>query len=154
MPLRLERSGPTSNRPTWFLGPTGVHYPKGISIGSAVFARLTSVTDRSTDHATRSVTTEHIYVRSTAMRPNSNNNTYLYSDLKPLNTQALACVMHMHLVSWTHNNCNGGLNIVNRSPIEINSKTNTANVFLYPSFGVGCSEVEIDCLTGDHTVTF
>jgi len=111
-------------------------------------------TDRSTDHATRSVTTEHIYVRSTAMRPNSNNNTYLYSDLKPLNTQALACVMHMHLVSWTHNNCNGGLNIVNRSPIEINSKTNTANVFLYPSFGVGCSEVEIDCLTGDHTVTF
>ena len=31
---------------------------------------ITSVTDRQTDHATRSVTTGRIYVRSTAMRPN------------------------------------------------------------------------------------
>jgi len=39
-------SGPPSN--TWFLGPTRVHNPNGISIGSAVFAGLTSVTDRQT----------------------------------------------------------------------------------------------------------
>jgi len=32
------------------------------------FAGLTSVTDRQTDHATQSVTTDHIYVRRTAMR--------------------------------------------------------------------------------------
>ena len=31
---------------TWFLGPTRVHIPNGISIGSAVFIRLTAVTDR------------------------------------------------------------------------------------------------------------
>jgi len=51
----------------------------GISIGAAVFAGLTSVTNRSTDrltdrptdHATRSVTTGRIYIRSTAMRPNN-----------------------------------------------------------------------------------
>ena len=57
---------------TWFLGPTRVHDPNGISIGSAVFAGLTSVTDRPTDrptdHATLSITIRHIYVRSIAMR--------------------------------------------------------------------------------------
>ncbi|KAK6190386.1 hypothetical protein SNE40_002268 [Patella caerulea] len=30
--------------------------------------------------------------------------------------------------------------------------TNSENSFYYYSYGVGCSEVEIDCLTGDHTV--
>jgi len=34
-------------------------------MGSAVFAGLTSVTDRPTDHAGWSVTIDHIYVRST-----------------------------------------------------------------------------------------
>ena len=58
---------------TWFLGPcTQVHNPNGILIGSAVFAGLTSVTDkptdRPTDHTTRSVTIGRIYERSTAMR--------------------------------------------------------------------------------------
>jgi len=45
----------------------------GISIDSVVFGGLTSVserqTDRQTDHATRSVTLNRIYVRSTAMWP-------------------------------------------------------------------------------------
>jgi len=54
---------------TWFHGPTRVINPNDISIGSAVFAELTTVTDRQTDHATRSVTIDRIYVRSTAMRP-------------------------------------------------------------------------------------
>jgi len=73
--LPMGKSGPPSNR--WFPGPTRVLNPKGISIGSAVFAELTSVTDRHTDrptdHATRSVTIGRIYmhVRSTAMRPNN-----------------------------------------------------------------------------------
>ena len=68
LPLPMGGSGPPSN--TWFLGPTRVHNPNGISIGSAVFAGLTSVTDRPTDrqtdrptdHATRSVTIGRIYV--------------------------------------------------------------------------------------------
>jgi len=55
---------PTSN--TWFLGPTRVLNPNGISIGSAVFAGLTTVTDRETDrptdHATWSVTVGSIYI--------------------------------------------------------------------------------------------
>ena len=59
---------------TWFPGPTRVSNRNGISIGSAFFAGITSVTDRPTDHATRSVTTGRIYVRSTAMRPNDINN--------------------------------------------------------------------------------
>jgi len=57
---------------TQFVGPTRVHNPNGILIGSAIFAGLTSVTDRPTDrptdHATRSVTIDRIYVRSTVTR--------------------------------------------------------------------------------------
>jgi len=58
-------SGPPSN--TWFPGPTWVLSPNGISISSAVFARLTSELDRPTDHATRSVTIGRIYLHSTVM---------------------------------------------------------------------------------------
>jgi len=52
---------------TWFPGPIRVLNPNSILIGSAIFAGLTSVTDRLTvtDHATRSVTIDRIYVRST-----------------------------------------------------------------------------------------
>ena len=62
-------SGPLSN--TWFLGPTQVRNPNGMSIGSAVFAELTIVIDRPTDRQTTPcVTIGRIYVRSmTAMRP-------------------------------------------------------------------------------------
>jgi len=64
-------SGPPSN--TWFPRPTQVLNPNGSSIGAAVFAGFTSVTDRQTDrptdHATRSVRIGRIYLRSTAMRP-------------------------------------------------------------------------------------
>lgn len=31
-------------------------------------------------------------------------------------------------------------------------ETNTGNPFNYFTYGVACSEVEIDCLTGDHQV--
>lgn len=31
--------------------------------------------------------------------------------------------------------------------------TGFTNLFNYFCYGVGCSEVEIDCLTGDHQVT-
>jgi len=70
LPLPMGGSGPPSN--TWFPGPTQVLNPKGSSIGAAVFAGLTSVTDRQTDHATRSVRIGHIYIRSTAMRLTKN----------------------------------------------------------------------------------
>jgi len=43
-------SEPPSN--TWSLGSTQVLNPNGTSIGSAVFAGLTSVTDRQTDRQT------------------------------------------------------------------------------------------------------
>jgi len=43
-------------RNTCFLGPTRVHTTNCISISSTVFAGLTTVTDRQTHQATRSVT--------------------------------------------------------------------------------------------------
>ena len=71
--LPMGGSGLPSN--SWFLGPIQAHNPNGISIGSAVFAGLTTVTDRQTDRPRYSVgKMDHIYVRSTAMRPNNNNN--------------------------------------------------------------------------------
>jgi len=52
--------------------------PNGISIGSAVFAGLTSVKDGLTDHTAWSVTIGRIYVHGTAMWPNNNNCDYVY----------------------------------------------------------------------------
>jgi len=62
LPIPMGGSGPPSN--TWFPGPTRVLNPNGISIASAILAGLTSVKD----HATRSVTIDRIYVRSTVMQ--------------------------------------------------------------------------------------
>jgi len=75
--------GPPSN--IWFLEPTRARNPNGISIGSAVFAGFTSVTDkrtdRQTDRATRSVTVGRIYVcSSTTMRPNNNHYNIINDD--------------------------------------------------------------------------
>ena len=65
----------------WFLGSTRHSIPNGTSIDSAVFAGLKIVTDRHTDHATRSITIGRAYVRSTATRPN--NNTIIAKDVLP-----------------------------------------------------------------------
>jgi len=75
-PLKIAHShgGIWTPSNTWFLGLTRVLDPNGILIGAAVFAGLTNVTDRPTNHATRSVTTGRIYVGSTAMRPNNYTN--------------------------------------------------------------------------------
>jgi len=51
--FRMGGSGLPSK--TWFLGPTWVYNPNGISIGSVVFAGLT--TDRQTDRPTDRQTT-------------------------------------------------------------------------------------------------
>ena len=53
---------------TWSVGPSQVLNSNAISIGSAVFAGLTIVTDRQTDHATRPLTIDRICVHSTTMR--------------------------------------------------------------------------------------
>jgi len=53
-PVKIARAhgGPEPPSNTWFLGPTRVLNPIGISIGSAVFPRLISVTDRQTNRPT------------------------------------------------------------------------------------------------------
>ena len=78
LPLPMGGSGPPSN--TWFPGPTQVLNPNGSSIGAAIFGGLTSVTDRPTDHATRSVTIGRIYVRSTAMWPKNIERTRIWAN--------------------------------------------------------------------------
>ena len=61
-PLKIAASLGGSGPQSWFPGSTRVLNPNGISISSAICAGLSSVTDWLTDHATRSVTTDCIYV--------------------------------------------------------------------------------------------
>jgi len=56
-------SRPPSNT-TWFLGPTWVHNPNNISIGSAVFAGLTIMTDRQTNWPLESVCNSTPYLHT------------------------------------------------------------------------------------------
>jgi len=62
LPVPIGGSGPPSN--TWFSGPTRVVKPNGISIGSAIFARLTSVTDRRTNRPLYSVGNNRPHLRA------------------------------------------------------------------------------------------
>ena len=69
LPRHVRGSGLPSN--ACFLWPTRIHIPKGIWIGSAVFTRLTIVTDRHTvrrtDRPRYSVCNNRPHLRSTAM---------------------------------------------------------------------------------------
>jgi len=78
---------------------TRVLNSNGISIGSAVFAGLICVTDRQTDHTTRSVIIGCIYVHSTAMRPNSNNYYIISAVLSILNEQVQS-IINLKLHIW------------------------------------------------------
>ena len=62
LPLPMEESGPPSA--TWFLWLTRVLDPNGISIGEAVFAELTSVTDSPTDRPRYSVGNSRPHLRT------------------------------------------------------------------------------------------
>jgi len=67
-PLKIapsHGSGPLSN--TWFPGPIRVLSPNGISIGSAVLAGLTSMTDRQTDRPRNSVGNNRPHLRCDAV---------------------------------------------------------------------------------------
>jgi len=71
-PLKIAPSHEGYRPPstTWFPGPTQVLSTSDISIGSAVFAGFTKVTESKTDgpqtdHSTQLVTIDCIYVRST-----------------------------------------------------------------------------------------
>jgi len=70
----------------WFLGPTRAQNSNGISIGSAVFAGLTIVSDRQTDqpHYTPSVTIGRVYVAYVVLpcTLKSNEENFLKLELK------------------------------------------------------------------------
>jgi len=78
-PLKIAPSqGDLDPSNTWFLELTRALNPNGTSIGAAIFAGLTSVTERSTERQTDrqvycyrpTVTMGRIYLRSTTMWPN------------------------------------------------------------------------------------
>ena len=49
---------------TWFHGPNGVLHPNDISIGSAIFVGLTTVTDGQTDRPRYSVGNDRPHLRT------------------------------------------------------------------------------------------
>jgi len=59
---RWRWCGSPSN--TCFLGPTRVHIPNGTSIGSAVFVRLRTVTNRPADRPRYSVCNGRLHLRT------------------------------------------------------------------------------------------
>jgi len=67
LPMCMGLSGRPSN--TWFLGHTQVNKPDGIMIGSAIYAGLSTVTDRWTDGPRYSACNKWPHLRGTAMRP-------------------------------------------------------------------------------------
>jgi len=94
---------------TWFPGPTRVLNPNGISIGSAVFAGLTSVTDRQTDLLQTDRQTDrprysvgnsrsHLRMRILrATRPkNTNKIDYWQWQITPV-----IAIMHSSLIGWS-----------------------------------------------------
>jgi len=83
-------SAPLSN--TWFPGPTWIYTTNGISINSAVCARLTIVTDRLTDHATF-VCNNRLHLRSTATLPN--NETFKCASAQLIASQN-KIIHHLH----------------------------------------------------------
>ena len=72
--LPFPMGGSEPNLTHGFLGPPEYSTQTASRSVEPFFAGLTSVTDRSTDHATQSVITGHLRtVRSTVMRHNNNN---------------------------------------------------------------------------------
>jgi len=66
------RSVPPPTSHPWFLGLTRVNSDIGISIGSAVFSRLTNVTNRQTDRPRYSICSNRPHLAIAAMQLSSN----------------------------------------------------------------------------------
>ena len=48
--------------------------------------------------------------------------------------------------------CLSAIGFYRTQGLDYNMKTNSGKLFNYYTYGVGFSKVEVDCLTGDHTV--
>jgi len=72
-PLKIapSRVGIWTPSNTWFLRPTHVHIVNGISIGSAVFAGLTIVTDQPTNRPRYSISSNRLHLANTVIGPNN-----------------------------------------------------------------------------------
>jgi len=110
---------------TRFLRPTRVHSPNGISTGSAVFARLTFVTDRQTDHATPSVTIGRIYV-VTGMLPN--NNTHANVNGSVIMTRAIARVIRIQPIHLINAAANQPSNQANRLRLQVRLQADDVHI--------------------------
>jgi len=124
---------------TWFLGPTWIHNPNSISVGSAIFAGLTIVTDRpdrQTDHTTPSVTIGRIYICSTVMRPNNDvRNRYGDGSTRaPLRWTLASCSKYSYLNVLVTVNSNKLLQCVLAK--ACNTQSNIDGWHCWPSYSV------------------
>jgi len=84
----------------WFLGPTRVCKPNGISISSAVYARLTVVTNTQKDiHTTFSVVVGRVYALH-AMRPKCDGVTSNEGSLVYYIQQTVFVLQYFQTIPW------------------------------------------------------
>ncbi|XP_075974596.1 xanthine dehydrogenase-like [Anticarsia gemmatalis] len=139
----------------------------GIEMGQGLFTKMVQVASRAlgVDY-----TKIHISEMSTDKVPNSSPTAgSISSDLYGMAVLEACNILKKRLEPFKAKKPNGKWEdwvidaYVNRvqlsatgfyaSPkIEYNPETNTGNLFEYFTYGVACSEVIIDCLTGDHQV--
>ncbi|XP_052756118.1 xanthine dehydrogenase-like [Galleria mellonella] len=139
----------------------------GVEMGQGLFTKMIQVASRALD---LDISKIHISEMSTDKVPNSSPTAAsISSDLYGMAVIDACTILKERLESYKIKNPNGKwedwvmaayLDRVNLSAtgyysapkIEYNDKTNSGNIYEYFTYGAGCSEVIIDCLTGDHQV--
>lgn len=139
----------------------------GIEMGQGLFTKMIQVASRALEI---DYTKIHISEMSTDKVPNSSPTAgSISSDLYGMAVVEACKVLKARLDPFKTKNPTGKwedwvmdayLNRVQLSAtgfyaapkIEYNPETNSGNLFEYFTYGVACSEVIIDCLTGDHQV--
>lgn len=139
----------------------------GIEMGQGLFTKMMQVASKALDI---DVSLIHISEMSTDKVPNSSPTAAsISSDLYGMAVINACNTLKERLEPYKANKPNGKwedwvlaayLDRVNLAAtgfyaapkIEYNRETNSGNLYEYFTYGVACSEVIIDCLTGDHQV--
>jgi xanthine dehydrogenase/oxidase len=139
----------------------------GIEMGQGLFTKMIQVASRALEVDTSKI---HISEMSTDKVPNSTPTAAsISSDLYGMAVINACKVLKDRLEPYKEKNPNGTwdswvsaayVDRVNLSAsgfyaapkIEYNQQSNSGNLYEYYTYGVACSEVIIDCLTGDHQV--
>lgn len=139
----------------------------GIEMGQGLFTKMIQVASRALDVDYNKI---HISEMSSDKVPNSvPTAASISSDLYGMAVINACNIINERLTPYKGNNPNGkwedwvsaahvdrvhlaATGFYAAPKIQFDPKTNSGNLYEYFTYGVACSEVVIDCLTGDHQV--